>query len=246
MIVWQRVCSENIGDKIDYSQKNQDNIGELITETLELMEKHGGEDAYINIKYMVPTYESCLFSWKGVNLIELRLWNKFNCLVLKYNNLFLKRQLTFGRSECLTYDPLQWALHSALQLIFNWYVLFSNSVNSSLSFDTFALVWMGVTHNCWRLLFLEPSSDLHRHCAATCVAWRGWPESRLGWSLWVRVMITSIVTPVCLSQAYFVLLPHLAECLSDKFHLVCICSSYCVSLPFFQSFRLQFFCILLL
>ena len=55
-------CLENIGDKIDYSQKNQDNIGELITETLELMEKHGGEDAYINIKYMVPTYESCLFS----------------------------------------------------------------------------------------------------------------------------------------------------------------------------------------
>jgi hypothetical protein len=27
------------------------------------MEKFGGEDAYINIKYMVPTYESCLFSW---------------------------------------------------------------------------------------------------------------------------------------------------------------------------------------
>ena len=54
--------AENIGDKIDYSQKNQDNIGELITETLELMEKHGGEDAYINIKYMVPTYESCPFS----------------------------------------------------------------------------------------------------------------------------------------------------------------------------------------
>jgi len=25
------------------------------------MEKHGGEDAYINIKYMIPTYESCMF-----------------------------------------------------------------------------------------------------------------------------------------------------------------------------------------
>ena len=34
----------------------------MIQETLELMEKHGGEDAYINIKYMVPTYESALFS----------------------------------------------------------------------------------------------------------------------------------------------------------------------------------------
>jgi len=27
------------------------------------MEKHGGEDAFINIKYMVPTYESVVFSW---------------------------------------------------------------------------------------------------------------------------------------------------------------------------------------
>lgn len=51
----------NIGDKIDYSQKKKQNIGELIQETLELFEKHGGEDAYINIKYMIPTYESCMF-----------------------------------------------------------------------------------------------------------------------------------------------------------------------------------------
>jgi hypothetical protein len=51
----------NIGDKIDYSQKKKENIGELIQETLELFEKHGGEDAYINIKYMIPTYESCMF-----------------------------------------------------------------------------------------------------------------------------------------------------------------------------------------
>ena len=51
----------NIGDQIDYGQKNNDNIGELIQETLELFEKHGGEDAYINIKYMIPTYESCMF-----------------------------------------------------------------------------------------------------------------------------------------------------------------------------------------
>ena len=56
------LCAENIGDAIDYSQKNNDNVGDAIQETLELMEKHGGEDAYINIKYMVPTYESSLFS----------------------------------------------------------------------------------------------------------------------------------------------------------------------------------------
>ena len=45
----------NIGDKIDYSQKKNMNLGDLIQETLELFEKHGGEDAYINIKYMIPT-----------------------------------------------------------------------------------------------------------------------------------------------------------------------------------------------
>ena len=51
----------DLGDKIDYHQRNYDNVGDLIQETLELFEKHGGEDAFINIKYMVPTYESCLF-----------------------------------------------------------------------------------------------------------------------------------------------------------------------------------------
>lgn len=51
----------NIGDKIDYGQRKQENLAELIQETLEVLEKHGGEDAYINIKYMIPTYESCMF-----------------------------------------------------------------------------------------------------------------------------------------------------------------------------------------
>ena len=50
----------NIGDSIDYSQQKRENIGDLIHETLEAFELHGGEDAFINIKYMVPTYESCL------------------------------------------------------------------------------------------------------------------------------------------------------------------------------------------
>jgi len=48
----------NIGDKIDYSQQKRQNVGDLIDETLELFEIHGGEDAFINIKYMIPTYES--------------------------------------------------------------------------------------------------------------------------------------------------------------------------------------------
>ena len=57
----------NIGDKIDYAQKLNKNLGDLIQETLELFEKHGGEDAYINIKYMIPTYESCMF-WEEYSL----------------------------------------------------------------------------------------------------------------------------------------------------------------------------------
>jgi len=36
------------------------NIGDLINDTLEILEKTGGEDAFINIKYMIPTYESCM------------------------------------------------------------------------------------------------------------------------------------------------------------------------------------------
>lgn len=48
----------NIGDQIDYSQQKRGNVGDLIDETLELFEIHGGEDAFINIKYMIPTYES--------------------------------------------------------------------------------------------------------------------------------------------------------------------------------------------
>jgi len=50
----------NSGDKIDYAQRKKACIGELILETLQLFESYGGEDAFINIKYMVPTYESCI------------------------------------------------------------------------------------------------------------------------------------------------------------------------------------------
>ncbi|XP_019335272.1 parkin coregulated gene protein isoform X2 [Alligator mississippiensis] len=52
----------NSGDGIDYSQHKRENIGDLIQETLEVFERYGGEDAYINIKYMVPTYQSCILN----------------------------------------------------------------------------------------------------------------------------------------------------------------------------------------
>merc|ERR1712007_201070 len=54
--------NQNIGDKIEYAQRKRMNIGDLIAETLEIFEVHGGEDAFINIKYMIPTYESCVLT----------------------------------------------------------------------------------------------------------------------------------------------------------------------------------------
>ena len=51
---------QNIGDQFDYGQRKNENVGDLIQETLQLFEKYGGEDAFINIKYLVPTYESCV------------------------------------------------------------------------------------------------------------------------------------------------------------------------------------------
>lgn len=57
-----KIKNQNLGDKIDYSQRKSANLGDLIQQTLELFEIHGGEDAFINIKYMIPTYESCVLN----------------------------------------------------------------------------------------------------------------------------------------------------------------------------------------
>jgi Parkin co-regulated protein len=49
----------NLGDKIDYSGRGKHkNLGDLISETLEILELHGGEDSFINIKYLIPQYQS--------------------------------------------------------------------------------------------------------------------------------------------------------------------------------------------
>lgn len=53
---------KNLGDQPDYSQCRGENIGELIEETLQMFERYGGETAYVNIKYMVPTYQSCVMN----------------------------------------------------------------------------------------------------------------------------------------------------------------------------------------
>ncbi|XP_041764306.1 parkin coregulated gene protein homolog [Anopheles merus] len=50
----------NIGDHIDFRGGRR--IGDVVNATLELLEQCGGPDAYLNIKYMVPTYESCVYN----------------------------------------------------------------------------------------------------------------------------------------------------------------------------------------
>lgn len=55
-----RLANVNIGDKIEYGQRKHTNLSDLINETLEEMEKTGGPEAFINIKYMIPTYQSAV------------------------------------------------------------------------------------------------------------------------------------------------------------------------------------------
>ncbi|XP_054754564.1 parkin coregulated gene protein homolog [Lytechinus pictus] len=54
--------NKNIGDGIEYDQWKGQNVGDLVNETLQVLERYGGPDAFINIKYMVPTYESCIMN----------------------------------------------------------------------------------------------------------------------------------------------------------------------------------------
>jgi len=58
--IFQIFCrsTENCGDSIVYNQREHKCIGDLVAETLEKFEEHGGEDAFINIKYLIPTYQS--------------------------------------------------------------------------------------------------------------------------------------------------------------------------------------------
>jgi hypothetical protein len=54
--------NNNLGDGMEMGQRKRQNIGDLIAETLQILEIHGGEDAFINIKYMIPVYESCVLA----------------------------------------------------------------------------------------------------------------------------------------------------------------------------------------
>lgn len=50
----------NSGDGIEYGQRRKSCLGDQINSTLESLESSGGDDAFINIKYLIPTYESCM------------------------------------------------------------------------------------------------------------------------------------------------------------------------------------------
>ncbi|GMI39409.1 hypothetical protein TeGR_g4370, partial [Tetraparma gracilis] len=53
---------KNLGDAMDYKQFNSDDLVVPIAECLTLMEQTGGPNAFVNIKFMVPTYTSAFAS----------------------------------------------------------------------------------------------------------------------------------------------------------------------------------------
>ena len=54
--------NKNLGDRIDYGQFHSVCLGEQVLKTLALFEARGGPDSFINIKYMIPTYESAILN----------------------------------------------------------------------------------------------------------------------------------------------------------------------------------------
>jgi hypothetical protein len=45
-------------DIMEYSERKKINVGDLILETLECLELNGGPEAFINIQYLVTTYQT--------------------------------------------------------------------------------------------------------------------------------------------------------------------------------------------
>ncbi|XP_023243279.1 parkin coregulated gene protein homolog [Centruroides sculpturatus] len=54
---------KNLGDGIDYGQRKGNCLGTLANETLQLLEKARGPDAYHHIKKVIPVYESCVHNY---------------------------------------------------------------------------------------------------------------------------------------------------------------------------------------
>ncbi|CAM9137979.1 unnamed protein product [Ectocarpus sp. 12 AP-2014] len=53
-------CTKSTGDKIDYGQRNSQDIGEAVSCTVETLERNGGKHAFAHIKHCIPTYQTCV------------------------------------------------------------------------------------------------------------------------------------------------------------------------------------------
>lgn len=51
-------CNKNIGDSIDYAQRQRNDVGEEVMMTLEMMEEYGGPRAFESIKFCIPLCKS--------------------------------------------------------------------------------------------------------------------------------------------------------------------------------------------
>lgn len=50
--------NKNLGDAFEYSQHRRRNVADLIDETLQILESHGGDTAMYHIKRVIPLYTS--------------------------------------------------------------------------------------------------------------------------------------------------------------------------------------------
>eukprot|EP00618_Florenciella_parvula_P032817 CAMPEP_0119472904 /NCGR_PEP_ID=MMETSP1344-20130328/4778_1 /TAXON_ID=236787 /ORGANISM="Florenciella parvula, Strain CCMP2471" /LENGTH=361 /DNA_ID=CAMNT_0007505941 /DNA_START=164 /DNA_END=1251 /DNA_ORIENTATION=+ len=55
--MFKNAGNRGVDDSIEYDQQQRLNVGDLVTETLEMLQRTGGPEAYHQIKYIIPTYE---------------------------------------------------------------------------------------------------------------------------------------------------------------------------------------------
>jgi len=61
------VVTANLGDNIDYHQHKRENLGDLIVETLEAFEVHGGEDGEYDYYYYYYYYSDIMTCISGTD-----------------------------------------------------------------------------------------------------------------------------------------------------------------------------------
>ena len=55
--------NKNLGDAIDFGQRFQNDVGEQVRNTLEMMERLGGPGAFKSIKFAIPV---CKYCYRGL------------------------------------------------------------------------------------------------------------------------------------------------------------------------------------